>query len=128
MDQRIGVLCREGRDVYYAFVNGYSNPPVEGSLYEVEASLGLRIPPARLVPVPTFTDAEKKLAVRTREYTARVYLPEGGFRHYNEYTVEARNKTEARTLVRREFRGDVPAPRYGFISFEECRLVWVEEE
>ena len=41
-DPRIGVLMREGRTVYYAFVRGYGQPATEGSLETVEAALGLR--------------------------------------------------------------------------------------
>lgn len=42
MDPRIGILIREGTNVYYAFVNGYDAEPVEGTRAEVEVALGIR--------------------------------------------------------------------------------------
>jgi len=47
MDPRIGQLIRDGRAVHYAFVNGYSADPIEGTLEQVEIALGLRRPAAR---------------------------------------------------------------------------------
>lgn len=44
MDPRIGMLMVNGALVYYAFVNGYHNPEVQGTQAEVEAALGLRAP------------------------------------------------------------------------------------
>jgi len=42
MDPRIGQLMKEGRIVFYAFVNGYDKPEVTGTLEEIEYALGLR--------------------------------------------------------------------------------------
>lgn len=33
---------REGREVFYAFVNGYDQPEYQGTLEQVEVALGLR--------------------------------------------------------------------------------------
>lgn len=43
MDARIGQLMRDGRPVFYAYVNGYNHEPFEGSLEQVEIELGLRL-------------------------------------------------------------------------------------
>ena len=38
-DPRVGLLLREGRVVFYAFVDGYANPPLEGPLEAVQRAL-----------------------------------------------------------------------------------------
>lgn len=43
MDTRIGQLTRDGRPVFYAYVNGYNQEPFEGTLEQVEIELGLRL-------------------------------------------------------------------------------------
>ena len=42
MDPRIGMLMKDGKKVYYAYVNGFDQPETQGSLEEVEMALGLR--------------------------------------------------------------------------------------
>ncbi len=42
LDPRIGTLVRGQDTVFYAFVNGYRADPLEGTLEQVEAALGLR--------------------------------------------------------------------------------------
>lgn len=39
MDPRIGVLMRQGKHVFYAYTQGYSLPPFEGGLGEVQRAL-----------------------------------------------------------------------------------------
>jgi len=50
MDPRIGLICRDGISVYYAFLDGPDKPPLEGTLEEVESALGLH--PAEQKNVP----------------------------------------------------------------------------
>ena len=52
LDPRIGVLMRNGAPVLYAFHRGNGADPIEGTLQEVEAALGL---PPRL-PLPLLVD------------------------------------------------------------------------
>jgi len=138
MDHRIGLLTRDGAPVYYAFADGYDAPPVEGALETVEAALGLRPVPGEdgrdggigsAAPAEDGAedgaDALARLHSRLRRYVARVHFPEGG---HNEYEVFAPDKSKARTEVRRAFREEVPAPQYGHVAFEECRLEWIDEE
>ncbi|MFD0669740.1 hypothetical protein ACT80S_18620 [Ramlibacter sp. MAHUQ-53] len=140
LDPRIGYLSN---GQYYAFVNGngWGKEPFYGTLEEVEIALGLRQPSApAAVPAAPAIEQVPALVVRSRarkpatrrkprnlvcrEYRAMVTCP-GGSRDY--YRVLAFNKTEARKLVRRQYREDTPSPRYGFYSFEQCRLEWIED-
>ena len=41
LDPRIGVVQRKGKTVYYAFVDGYDKPAVEGTRAAVEKALGI---------------------------------------------------------------------------------------
>jgi hypothetical protein len=107
IDPRIGAL-NSGK--FYAFVNGYHAPAVEGTLEEVEIALGLRKPAVKA-----------RAAKPAQTYVATVSCPDGS---RLQYEVTARSKTEARAEVRKLYRQDVPAPRYGFFSFEQCRLTW----
>src|SRR3954462_8693529 len=42
MDPRIGIVCCEGKEVFYAVVNGYGAPELRGTRAQVAGSLGLR--------------------------------------------------------------------------------------
>lgn len=117
MDPRIGILCCEGKQVFYAFVDGYHKPEFRGTLDQVEVALGIRTAPvARPVAKPIKT---------LRTYVARLTSPGG---EVSEYETEAVNKTEARTKIRRLFRIDVPSPKNGFYSFEEHTFTWIEDD
>lgn len=80
MDPRIGILTRDGAQVFYAFVQGYARPPVEGSLASVERALGVR----------TSRDAAK----RRREFIVTMaFRNDAKFR--DEITVWATNHADA---------------------------------
>lgn len=42
MDSRIGILQREGGQVFYAFAHGYDKPETVGTMEEVERALGVK--------------------------------------------------------------------------------------
>lgn len=80
MDPRIGILMQEGREVFYAFVNGYDKPEYQGTLEQVEIALGLRSAKA----------APKLKTLRTYVVTL---MWQGG--NQEEITVEAQDSADA---------------------------------
>lgn len=94
---------REGQIVYYAFVNGYGAPAVEGTLEAVEVALGLRQPPAAPAPV-----APSKAAPELRKYIVHVrkkypaWDEKDGFDH----EVSATGKADAIKQARRDMDRD----------------------
>ena len=68
MDPRIGILMRAGKEVYYAFVDGYDKPELQGTLEEVERALGIRDP--RALPI----DAPERAPARTGVAAIRTFI------------------------------------------------------
>ena len=63
LDPRIGIFMREGRTVWYAFVDGYGKDPFEGTLPDVQRALGLR------------TDVAPDVSARARDDAASALYP-----------------------------------------------------
>lgn len=120
-DPRIGVLIRDGAEIFYAFHNGYSQPPVQGSLSEVEVALGI-CPTLQegssVVPRGNVKSRDtQKGAMRSYDVTIKpsVTLYSGSFT-YGEHIerVDARNRREAEKTVRRRLQevNGRHAPKY----------------
>lgn len=124
LDPRIGTLVRGQETVFYAFVNGYHADPLEGTLEQVEAALGLRpaTPGTRVVPTP----APRRCAQPSRDlreyavtvtpsivtYSGGAYT--GGATH-GEYTVQVFARSHAKALQkarsdRRDEEGRLAVP------------------
>lgn len=58
-------------------------------------------------------------------FTAILTDPSG---YSDRYTVEAKNKTEARKEIARIYRRNTPPPSAGFYSFAQNRLTWQGNE
>ena len=95
MDSRIGVL-NSGQ--FYAFVNGYDQPEVRGTLAEVETALGLR--PAAPVSVAATADGLYDVTLRF-QYPAWDELNGVVFPR-----IAARSKAEAISLARTKARNE----------------------
>lgn len=94
MDARIGKLIREGKEVFYAFVNGNYT---EGALENVEVALGLR---AALV-------ARTKAAMMKWNVTMVFQFPAWDEVNGIPYKdIEARSKSEAIKEARRQAEYD----------------------
>lgn len=107
MDPRIGVLMREGQHVFYAYTEGYSLPPVEGGLGEVQRALmgaAAAATGTRSGPAPSAADRS-----RLHRYIVEV-IPRitvyAGTSTYGSYEVEvtARTSREACSKVRADRR------------------------
>ena len=64
------------------------------------------------------------MAKTTRTFTAVLTSPAG---ETDEYRVSAYNKTDARREIARIYRQDTPSARYGFYSFGQHALRWVDD-
>lgn len=96
MDSRIGQLMRDGQIVHYAFVNGYSADPVEGTLEQVEIALGLRRPPKRArKPGRRVVELKPYLVHIEKKYPA--WYEVGGF----DWSVNAYNAKDAERRARK---------------------------
>ncbi|EMM5100420.1 hypothetical protein ACK249_003767 [Pseudomonas aeruginosa] len=114
LDPRIGALLRNGSPVFYAFHLGNGADPIEGTLQEVEAALGL---PSRLPrPLPVGDNENPQEPAKTlgklgriRRYavtvTPSVTLYSGGltFGETVEH-VDAPNRRDAEQQVRQQLR------------------------
>jgi len=121
MDARIGILMREGQTVYYAFADGYSKQPFEGSLEDVERRLGLH------------TGCDSATAVRSKQRSSEVksWVVTMRFEHpaWDERDgivyrgVFGRTRAEANRAAARMATGDGHAcggrGRYWFTAVEE---------
>lgn len=118
MDPRIGMLMREGRSLYYAFVDGYARPAVEGTLEAVEVRLGLRQRVAH-------TTASSRAVKPCKDWnvTMRFQHPAWDEKDGIEYRgISARSKSEANRIAARQARNDGHAcghrGRYTFTAVE----------
>lgn len=68
LDPRIGTLCVQGAQVFYAFAHGYDLPETRGTLEEVETALGLRAPLA----APASAVKPNRRVRELREYVVTV--------------------------------------------------------
>lgn len=96
LDPRIGCL-NGGR--FYAYINGYANPPTIGTLSEIESALG--VPPTTLAPMPP------RVADRTWSVTMRFEHPAWDEIDGIEYTdIIASSKAEANQIARKRAQSD----------------------
>lgn len=131
LDPRIGIAMRNGVEHYYVHVDGKF--PVRKTVGEAMAILEGRAPPdgpeaGKVYDEPAPVAVKAQRAARQsedRDFEARLTDPSG---YVSTYRVTAKNKTEARREIGRLFRLDVPAPRYGFYSFDSCRFEWVDND
>ena len=109
-DPRIGYLIRNGVQVFYAFPNGYSLAPIEGSLHEVEVALG--IAPTQQVTEQDHLESgvprrSRKEAMRSYNVTIKpsvtLYSDSQTFGETIE-RIDARNRREAEKTVRQRLR------------------------
>jgi len=113
LDPRVGVLMRNGAPVFYAYHQGHGADPIEGTLQEVEAALGLphRLHQPLLVDDNEIPQAPKPLGElgRLRRYavtvTPSVTLYSGSltFGETVEH-VDALNRRDAEQQVRQQLR------------------------
>lgn len=100
LDPRIGILCREGAYVFYAYPNGPGRGAshIEGSLADVEVALGLRAAKGTAVVL-----ARKARRV-CREFIVTVSprVESWNVKRY-QVTVTARTHAEAIRVARREY-------------------------
>lgn len=109
-DPRIGFLIRNGVQVFYAFPNGYSLAPIEGSLHEVEVALG--IDPAHQATDQGPLESEvprcsRKEAMRSYDVTIKPSVTlYSGSQTFGETIerIDARNRREAVKTVRQRLR------------------------
>lgn len=126
LDPRIGVLMRHGAPVFYAFHQGNGADPVEGTLKEVEASLGLPPRPplqadAKVGP-PAPVKPMAKLG-QTRRYavtvtpTVTLYCGSHTFGETVEH-VDALNRRDAEQQVRKQLREENGryGPKYNVVA------------
>lgn len=59
-----------------------------------------------------------------QQFTAKLIAPNG---YSGEYTVWARNKTEARKKIAEAYRNDTGPVSAGFYSFGAQKLIWLDE-
>jgi hypothetical protein len=112
LDPRIGVLVRNSAAVYYAYLNGYEHEPIEGTLNEVESSLGIALTPAQDVgperiasPAPLSGRESGGLRLFAVTMTPNV-ITYGGSHTYGEAVeyVYAESRTDAERQVRQQLR------------------------
>lgn len=111
LDPRIGMLCKEGKTVYYALLHGYGKPETQGTLEEIEVALGLRPP---IAPRQEDDEEEAVQSRPTERGGLRPYLvtitPKlvtfAGSQTFGESTerVYAKSRTEAIKKVRSQVR------------------------
>ncbi|EPJ7982342.1 hypothetical protein L4Z68_001349 [Pseudomonas aeruginosa] len=112
LDPRIGVLVRNGAAVFYAHVNGYEHEPIEGTLNEVESSLGIALSPVQDVgperiappaPIPGRESGGLRLYEVTMTPNVITY---GGSHTYGEAVeyVYAESRADAERQVRQQLR------------------------
>lgn len=94
LDPRIGVL-NSGK--FYAFVNGYDQPEVVGTLEEVETALGLRAAP---------TKASQPKVGATYIVKVSFQYPAWDEKNGIDYEIQACSKSEAITRARTWARRD----------------------
>lgn len=118
MDPRIGTLIREGRPLFYAFVDGYNKPAFEGTRDAVEKQLGVRQPAVR-------RDASRRPAKPLMDWnvTMRFQHPAWDEKDGIEYRgITARSKSEANKIAASRARDDGHAcsnrGRYTFTAVE----------
>lgn len=118
IDPRIGMLIRNGVEVFYGYHEGYDRPPVEGSLQQVETALGIRSaqPEISIDDQWAVSDPHsiKSLSARTYAVTIKpsVTLYSGSTTIGDSVElVDAHTRREAVTIVRKRLR-DVNG-RYG---------------
>lgn len=118
IDPRIGMLIRNGVEVFYAYHEDYDRPPVEGSLQQVESALGLRPvqPKSAIDDQRAAAGPHRKKTVSARTYAVTikpsVTLYSGSTTIGDSIElVDAHTRREAVTIVRKRLR-DVNG-RYG---------------
>lgn len=119
LDPRIGMVVRGGRKVYYAFVDGYDKPAKEGTLAEIEATLGLK-------PAPTPT--AEKVAASRKQFEVTVTPKEQrwtGQHQSGEYTVivSAKTRDEAISKAREQYNFENGRPAISGGATYKARVV-----
>lgn len=118
IDPRIGMLIRNGVEVFYAYHEGYDRPPVEGSLHQVEITIGIRSAQPITVTndqcIASGPQSKKSVLTRTYEVTIKpsVTLYSGSTTIGDSVElVDAHTRRDAVQIVRKRLR-DVNG-RYG---------------
>lgn len=112
LDPRIGVLVRNGAAVFYAYLNGYEHEPIEGTLNEVESSLGIALSPAQdigaeRVATPDHNPGRESGGLRLFAVTMTPnVITYGGSHTYGEAVeyVYAKSRADAERQVRQQLR------------------------
>ncbi|HGM8087199.1 TPA: hypothetical protein ACKP9S_003570 [Pseudomonas aeruginosa] len=111
IDPRIGILIRNGVEVFYAYHEGYDRPPVEGSLQQVETALGIRSaqPEISIDDQCAVSDPQSKKSLSARTYAVTikpsVTLYSGSATIGDSVElVDAHTRQEAATIVRKRLR------------------------
>lgn len=125
LDPRIGVMVRNGANVFYAYVQGYSKPPLEGELADVEVALGIHKQRREIVP-PSADEVDphrNALKGKLRSYDVTItpsvtlYSGSSTFGQSVEQ-VQAHSRREAEKAVRQQLR-DVNGrhgPKYNVVA------------
>lgn len=118
MHPAIGILIRNGKEVYYAYVNGYNQEPVEDTLESLESIL------AGNGPIVEDRQAAKNDGLTTYTVTLRFEFPawdEADGLVYRD--IVARSRKDANEQVRRMARDDghiAGGKGRVWLSAEEC--------
>ncbi|HGN3115184.1 TPA: hypothetical protein ACKRQV_001268 [Pseudomonas aeruginosa] len=111
IDPRIGMLIRNGVEVFYAYHEGVNRPPVEGSLQQVETALDIRSAQPEIAIDDQFAvsdpQCKKPLSARTYAVTVKpsVTLYSGSVTIGESVEmVDAHTRREAVNIVRQRLR------------------------
>ena len=115
-DPRIGQLCREGRAVFYAFIDGDAEQYVEGTEAEVIAALaGQTVKPAPAAPM---AKAKKARVLKRYEVHQTFKTPAWDEHKGYYYEVSAYTKAEANKRAREKAYHDGYTHSYGVMYFK----------